>query len=164
MLLNQRHFVFSFFILFRLTEAASFGNIKIVFSFFVAPAIIIGVLFFKPIGAFLSLKPFKLIGNLSMLIYLLHFPVQCIIVLINEIFCLHINFASRITWALYVACIIFVVLIVDFFLVQIHQYGNPYMPFFNIFFEYREIGLCFIRLDKRPVMNILKQPDFFFNK
>ena len=111
----------SFFILFRLTEAASFGNIKIVFSFFVAPAIIIGVLFFKPIGAFLSLKPFKLIGNLSMLIYLLHFPVQCIIVLINEIFCLHINFASRITWALYVACIIFVVLIVDFFLVQIQR-------------------------------------------
>ena len=62
------------------------GNIRIVSSLFGFPVLIISSLMFTPVKRFLSLRPFAFLGKISTSIYLWHFPVQGLMMILHKSF------------------------------------------------------------------------------
>lgn len=62
------------------------GNIRIVSSLFGFPVLIISSLMFKPIKRLLSIRPFAFLGKISTSIYLWHFPIQGLMMILHKSF------------------------------------------------------------------------------
>lgn len=95
----------------RFTGITYVGNLKMLFIMVIAPALVLSILFVKPLNIFLQTKPFLVLGSISMEIYLLHFPVQYLLKTIDTYCNLKLNFASKKVWLLYVFCVFLVVFI-----------------------------------------------------
>ena len=77
------------------------GNVRLIFIMIISPLIIFSCLYVSWINKFLSIKPMKFLGSLSMDIYLLHFIVQCIIINIDLSFQIRLNYSLKKIWLLY---------------------------------------------------------------
>jgi peptidoglycan/LPS O-acetylase OafA/YrhL len=66
----------------------------LIYTFSIYPLIILIALNSRFLNILLSFRPLTYLGEISYSIYLLHFPVQLLIVTINELFYLNINFSS----------------------------------------------------------------------
>ena len=91
------------YILFRLKGSRIFGNLQMAFILGIAPMMIISSIFVPWLNKFLSLKPLVYLGSLSINIYLFHFPVQCIIEIMNRYANMQLNYSSKKVWLMYVA-------------------------------------------------------------
>lgn len=78
---------------------------------FVAPAVIISVLYIPWLNKLFSLKPFQFLGSISFEIYLLHFCVQCAIKDIDLALGLNINYSKSLCFIIYPIIVLFVCII-----------------------------------------------------
>ena len=79
--------------------------IKSLYVILVFPSILLIALRFKPINWVCSLKPFRILGNLSYSIYLIHLTVIAAVPFINENFGATISFAGRKGFLIYFAIV-----------------------------------------------------------
>lgn len=84
------------------------GDIILVVTLYFAPLAILSVLEVPWLCRFFALKPFMWLGKISLAIYLWHFPIQCLIKIIDVYFGLNINYSCRETWILYAVCVLIV--------------------------------------------------------
>lgn len=84
------------------------GNIGLLTAFCFAPLLILSVLYVPCIRRFCEWKVFAYLGKISFEIYLWHFPVQCLIKIIDIYFGLHINYSTKQVWILYAVSVLFV--------------------------------------------------------
>lgn len=77
------------------------GNLMMLVIIGIAPMTLFCALSIPWISRLLSLKPFVLLGKISIAVYLLHFPVQCLIMCIND-YAVPLSFSSCYIWMLYV--------------------------------------------------------------
>ena len=82
------------------------GSLQMSFIFGIAPSLVLGVLFLPWLARLFAFKPLVFLGKISIAIYLFHFPVQCLIMLLNQALSLNINFSSHAMWLIYVAAVI----------------------------------------------------------
>lgn len=82
------------------------GNLQMLMVIGISPLLILSVLTFKPLNFITSLKPITKLGELSMHIYLIHFPVQCCIKVADLYLGLGINYTSKKTWFFYIFSVI----------------------------------------------------------
>ena len=78
------------------------GNIQLVIILLIAPACIWVSINIGWVRKILEVKPLVLLGKSSMSIYLWHFPVQCMIAVVNLRFDLKIDFSSRLFYIIYI--------------------------------------------------------------
>lgn len=84
------------------------GDIHLLVILCIAPALILAAVYLAPVRFVLNLKPLFLLGKISMGIYLMHFPVQCLWEVINRGFGLGIDYSSEWIWAAYAVSVILV--------------------------------------------------------
>lgn len=72
------------------------GDYTIVYTVVIYPLIILLALNIKHLNMLLSIKPLTYLGDISYSIYLWHFPMQLLIVSLDKIFILNINYSSRV--------------------------------------------------------------------
>ena len=82
------------------------GDFRMAFILGIAPALIIAALFIPWLGAFLGIRPLAYLGSLSIVIYLVHFPVQCAIKTVEEYAGLSLNYSTKTVWLSYAAAVI----------------------------------------------------------
>lgn len=92
------------------------GDMQMLFILFIAPIIIICVIYVPWINKLLSTRLATYFGSLSMEIYLFHFIVQCAIKDIDIYFNLQLNYSSHIVWIVYAVSTIVVSIIYKQFL------------------------------------------------
>lgn len=80
------------------------GNVQMLVILCFAPALILSALHIRWLRAALSIRPLVYLGKLSMGIYLVHFPVQCIIKVVEAGAGLSIDYSLPVVWAIYVVC------------------------------------------------------------
>lgn len=90
------------YLLLRLKGSGIFGNLQMAFILGIAPMMIVTAISIPWLNKFLSLKPLAYLGSLSINIYLFHFSVQCLIVIMDRYANFYINYSSRKIWILYV--------------------------------------------------------------
>ena len=94
--------IISTYVLLRLDKQNYVGNTRLLMIFGISPMIIICSMCLPWISKILCFKPFVILGKISLAVYLLHFPIQCILIIINHYF-IEINFGNRLIWILYAA-------------------------------------------------------------
>lgn len=92
------------------------GNFLFLFIMGLAPMIILSILFIPWLDKVFSFKPFVFLGNISIAIYLLHFPIQCTIMDFVVYLGLDIDFSKVICWLIYIAIVISFSTIYHFFI------------------------------------------------
>ena len=70
------------------------------------PMIIVSVLFIPGLQRILEIRPLQILGSLFIHIYLLHFPVQCLIRVIDLYAGLHIDYSAHVSWIIYAAAVL----------------------------------------------------------
>lgn len=85
---------------------AILGNVQWVFILGVWPEVILAALFIPWLNRLLQWKPFLLLGSLSLDIYLIHFPIQCGIRILDISCNLQLDYSSKIIWLLYALSVI----------------------------------------------------------
>ena len=105
-------FVFVVFstVLIRIYGAGVAGNLQLFVILGFGPLLIFSVLTVKFLNKFLSLKPFLFLGNISISIYLFHFPIQCLFRIVDHYLNLNLNYSTKYVWASYV----FITLLIAF--------------------------------------------------
>lgn len=98
------------------------GNIDMLMIIGIGPAIILTLLFNELSNVVLRIKPLLLLGSLSLSIYLFHFPIQCLIKIIDKVLKLHINYHSIYIWIIYVVSVLLVTFIYTKFIDK--RYSN----------------------------------------
>ena len=105
------------------------GNIAMLMTLGIGPAIILTLLFNELFNNVFRFKIFQFLGSISISIYLFHFPMQCLIKIIDKYFHLHINYYSKFTWCIYVIITIFISIIYQFIINK--KYSNKLFYIFN---------------------------------
>jgi peptidoglycan/LPS O-acetylase OafA/YrhL len=82
------------------------GDFRMAFILGIAPALILAVLFIPWLGAVLGIRPLTYLGSLSIVIYLVHFPVQCAIRTIDEYAGLGLDYSTKAVWLSYAAAVL----------------------------------------------------------
>lgn len=90
------------------TEVFGGEHVILLVTICFAPLTILSVLYIPWLRSFFDLKAFVYLGKISMDIFLWHFPVQCLIKIIDVYFGLNINYSFKGTWILYAVCVLFV--------------------------------------------------------
>lgn len=104
-------FLFVSWLLIRVFGIELLGGEKNVFlmvTLCFAPLAILSVLYISWLRRFFELKVFVFLGKISLGIYLWHFPVQCLVKIIDVYWGLNINYSFRGTWILYAVCVLFI--------------------------------------------------------
>lgn len=83
-------------------------NIVLMTTVWFAPLTVLAVLYVPWLRSFFEWRAFQYFGKISIDIYLWHFPIQCLIKIIDIYFNLHINYSCKETWILYALCVLFV--------------------------------------------------------
>lgn len=94
------------FYVLNFTRPQYIGNFLFLFIMGLAPMIILSILFIPWVDKVFSFMPFVFLGNISVAIYLLHFPIQCTIMDIIIYSGLNLNFSSVLFWLFYIAVVI----------------------------------------------------------
>lgn len=95
-----------FYPLLRYNGSAYAAHMQMLFIFLLAPTIAGGALYFRPLQRILCWKPLLFLGSISFEIYLLHFPAQCIIRILDISCGLNLNYASGVVWLLYASFVL----------------------------------------------------------
>lgn len=82
------------------------GDITTAFILGTAPSLILAVLLIPWLRAVLGFRPLAILGELSIVIYLVHFPVQCAIAVLNEYMSLGLDFSTKSVWLSYAAAVL----------------------------------------------------------
>ena len=82
------------------------GDFRMAFMLGIAPALILAVLFIPWLRTVLGIRPLAYLGSLSIVIYLVHFPVQCAIKTIDEYAGLGLNYSTKAVWLCYAAAVL----------------------------------------------------------
>lgn len=85
---------------------AVLGNVQWVFILGIWPELILAALFIPWLNRLLQWKPLLFLGSLSLDIYLIHFPVQCGIRILDICCNLKLDYSSKKIWLLYVVLVI----------------------------------------------------------
>ncbi len=96
------------YIFLRRTDPLMPFRTQMIYTFALAPLIILAALYFKPLNRLLATSPVQYLGKLSLPVYLLHFFVQCVFDMTRRYFELDLNYSSRKVWLLYVASVLLV--------------------------------------------------------
>ena len=107
------------YILIRTTNLSFIGsklNLDLFLILLVYPAFILSVLFIKPLNKLFSLKPLVYLGKISMSVYLLHFPIQLIIRVIDIYFNLNIDYTNIFFYLIYITIVLFFAIIYSDFI------------------------------------------------
>ena len=118
------------FIIIRFMSMEFVGNVQLAFTLGLGPMLLMSVLFLPVINKVFGCKLFVFLGEISLGIYLFHFPVQCIIRVADIYFDIGINYASDFFWIGYAASVIAVSALYRFF-VQ-NKYENSFLKFFSV--------------------------------
>ena len=87
---------------YRIKGSEILGNLQMAFILGIGPMIILSAILVPWLNKLLSLKSIVYIGTLSIDIYLFHFPVQCLIGIIDKYANLQLNYSWKV-WVVYVA-------------------------------------------------------------
>ena len=98
------------------------GDVSMLMTLGIGPALILTVLFNELFNNIFKLKIFGFLGAISLYIYLFHFPIQCLIKIIDKYFKLHINYYSKYIWIIYVLSTIIISIIYHLFINE--KYSN----------------------------------------
>jgi peptidoglycan/LPS O-acetylase OafA/YrhL len=82
------------------------GDVTTAFIIGTAPSLILAVLLIPWLRAILGFRPLAILGELSIVIYLVHFPVQCAIAVLNEYMSLELDFSTKAVWLIYAAAVL----------------------------------------------------------
>lgn len=82
------------------------GDVTTAFILGTAPSLILAVLLIPWLRAVLGFRPLAILGELSIVIYLVHFPVQCAIAVLNEYMSLGLDFSTKSVWLSYAAAVL----------------------------------------------------------
>ena len=100
-------------VLYRTHGEQVFGNLQLAFIVGVAPCIVIAAVSIPWLRAFLSLRPFVMLGKLSMALYLLHYPAQLLFKCTELYAQLDVDYSSMIVWSTYVLATLGIALAYD---------------------------------------------------
>ena len=92
--------------LMRLNLSKYVGNLSMVWILALAPGTLLCALYIPWVRGILSWKPVAYLGRISIGIYLLHFPVQLLIVTCDLLLQLKINYSGRLFWIIYVGLVL----------------------------------------------------------
>ena len=127
--------IFAYFVI-RFTPRY-IGNIQGVFILGIIPSIIMSCLCIPFINNILAIYPLRFLGKISIVIYLLHFPTQCMIKDIDLYYGLEFNYSSMSIWLMYVMATILISYLF-YYLIQEKKfirffYNNNYRNVYCIF-------------------------------
>ena len=94
------------------------GDFRMAFILGIAPAMILSALFIPWLGKILSIRPLTYLGSLSIVIYLVHFPVQCAVKLVDEYAGLGLNYSTKAVWLSYAAAVMISALLYRLFIAK----------------------------------------------
>ena len=94
------------------------GNFRMAFILGIAPSLILAVLFIPWLRKLLSIRPLTYLGSLSIVIYLVHFPVQCAVVTVDKYCGLGLDYSTKPVWFVYAAAVIVSALIYKLFIAK----------------------------------------------
>lgn len=89
-------------VLYRTHGVQAFGNLQLAFIVGIAPCIVIAAASIPWLKTFLSLRPFVMLGGISMALYLLHYPVQLLFKCTELYTQLGVDYSSMVVWSAYV--------------------------------------------------------------
>lgn len=98
-------FVLVFYVLMRTEHTEYVGDYQMIIALGIAPMILFSVFSLGWLQKEMSFKPFVFLGHISIGIYLIHFPVQCIIRIIS-LYTSGINYASKLFWICYMLSVV----------------------------------------------------------
>lgn len=78
------------------------GNVQMLTILFIGPGLILSALQLKWLRTLLALRPLAYLGKLSIGIYLVHFPVQCLMRVVDVAADLQLDYSSTLVWLVYV--------------------------------------------------------------
>lgn len=99
-ILSLTFVVFSM-ILIRFYGAEVAGNLQMFVILGFGPLMIFGILNVKFLNKFLALKPFLFLGNISIGVYLFHFPIQCLFRIADYFLKLNLDYSTVYVWLSY---------------------------------------------------------------
>ena len=102
--------VFTYYMM-RTYDLKYTGEITQFIKYGIAPFTILCILLFKPLNKLFSIKPLTTLGNISLEIYLFHFPIQCLIKLLDHYFNLCLDYTTKPVWIIYVLLTILIAFI-----------------------------------------------------
>ena len=95
-------FLLASYIILRFKSFDYIGNPTLAMTLGFGPMIILSTLFIPWQNVFMSNPILRYLGVISWDVYLLHFPVQCFIKILDIYLHININYSSRMTWIIYV--------------------------------------------------------------
>ena len=96
-------FLLASYLVIRFKSFDYLGDPTLAMTLGFGPMIILSTLFVPWQNVFMRNPVLRFLGTISWDVYLLHFPVQCVIKIIDVYMDLGINYSSRVTWIVYVA-------------------------------------------------------------
>ncbi len=94
------------------------GNVMMTMILGFGPMMILSVIFIPWLNAIIKNPVFRFLGNISWEVYLLHFPVQCAIRIVDVYMNLNLNYSSRWVWGGYVAVTLTISMLYRYFLAK----------------------------------------------
>ena len=94
------------------------GDITMAFILGIGPAMILAVLFVPWLNKLLGIRPLTYLGKLSMMIYLVHFPVQCAISTIDKYLSLELDYSTKTLLFVYIGSVLAAAFIYDMFIAK----------------------------------------------
>lgn len=102
----------------RLVSVEYAGDITLVMTLGFGPILILSTLFIPWMRSIFGSVLLKFFGTISLEIYLLHFPTQCCIKIVDIFFGLELNYSSKYVWIAYVVITIGISTVYHFLLSQ----------------------------------------------
>ena len=96
-------FLLASYLVLRVKSTDYSGHFTLAMTLGFGPMILLSTLFIPWLNAFISNPVFRFLGKISWEIYLFHFPIQCLIEVIDHSLGLGLNYSSRILWLIYAA-------------------------------------------------------------
>lgn len=96
-------FLLASYLVLRVKSTDYSGHFTLAMTLGFGPMILLSTLFIPWLNAFISNPVFRFLGKISWEIYLFHFPIQCLIEVIDHSLGLGLNYSSRILWLVYAA-------------------------------------------------------------
>lgn len=90
------------YVLLRCGKEKYIGDLQMLTILGIAPTMVYSALIIPTVNRFFAWTPFVKLGRISMAVYLFHFPVQCLIKILQQYMYNHMDYTSLIVWMSYV--------------------------------------------------------------